>query len=70
MSGEAMPVTVDGLIEYLWRQAAPAMAAVTLARGGDVSWLDELVAEGERRLKPRHMAMLAQLEHEQEAVRA
>lgn len=70
VSGEAMPVTVDGLIEYLWRQAAPAMAAVTLARGGDVSWLDELVAEGERRLKPRHMAMLAQLEHEQEAVRA
>lgn len=58
-SGEAVPVTVDALIAYLWRQAAPAMAAVTLARGGDVSWLYELVAEGESRLKPRHMAMLA-----------
>jgi phage replication initiation protein len=60
-SGVAEPVTVDGLMEYLLRQAAPAIAAVTLARGGDVSWLDELVAEGERRLKPRHMAMLARV---------
>ncbi len=63
--GEAVPVTVEGLMDYLWRQAAPAMAAVTIARGGDVSWLEELVAEGERRLKPRHMAMLASIEQAQ-----
>lgn len=57
--GEVVAVTVDGLIEYLKRQAAPAMAAVCEARGGDVSWLYELVSDGARRLKPRHEVAIA-----------
>jgi len=35
------------------------LAAVILADGGDLSWLSEVLEDGERRLKPKHLAALA-----------
>ena len=60
-AGESVPASVDSLIGFLRRQCAPAMAAVTLARGGDVSWVYELIDDGRGRLGDKHLAMLAAL---------
>ncbi len=62
--GEDVPVTIDDLIEYVRRQAAPAMAAIMQARGGDVDWLYEVLADGAHRLKPRHMVAIREAQAE------
>jgi hypothetical protein len=56
--GEDVPVTIDDLIEYVRRQAGPAMAAIMRARGGDTDWLYAAIGDGDHRLKPRHMVAI------------
>ena len=57
--GEPQEATLARMREYVRRQAGPALAALMLADGGDLSWLSEVFADGERRLKPKHRAALA-----------
>ena len=57
-------MTIDDLIEYVRRQAAPAMAAIMQARGGDVDWLYEVLGDGAHRLKPRHMVAIREAQAE------
>lgn len=57
--GEPVATTLDSMREYVRRQAGPVLAALMLADGGDLSWLSEVFADGERRLKPKHLAALA-----------
>ena len=58
MCGEDMSVTIARLLAYVRRAAAPAMAAITEARGGDVSWFYELLDDGAHRLKSKHHAAI------------
>lgn len=57
--GEPVATTLDTMREYFRRQAGPVLAALMLADGGDLSWLAGVIADGERRLKPKHLAALA-----------
>jgi phage replication initiation protein len=57
--GEPQEATLARMREYVRRQAGPALAALMLADGGDLSWLSEVFADGERRLQPKHRAALA-----------
>ena len=58
MCGEDMSATIERMLEYVRAAAAPAMAAITEARGGDVSWFYELLDDGHRRLKSKHHAAI------------
>ena len=63
--GEDVPVTVDDLIDYLIRQAAPAFAAVVEATGGDMYGIAQrMLADGAHRLKPRHMVAIREAQAE------
>jgi phage replication initiation protein len=46
---------------YAWckRQVAPTLAMLLTAFGGDVGMLDELILDGQRRMRPWHRALLA-----------
>lgn len=57
--GEAQEATIARMRECVRRQSGPMLAAVILADGGDLSWLSEVLEDGERRLKPKHLAALA-----------
>ncbi len=58
MCGEDMSATIERMLEYVRLAAAPAMAAITEARGGDVSWFYELLDDGQHRLKSKHHAAI------------
>lgn len=67
VAGEDAEASIERWLEFMRRQIAPMMAAITEARGGDVSWMYELVDDGHKRLKPRHLAAI-RAEQEREAV--
>jgi DNA relaxase NicK len=50
--------TAAELHAWLVKQCAPAMAVVTAAYGGAVDWLYEAQADGRRRWRPHHEAMV------------
>lgn len=58
MCGEDMSATIERMLEYVRLAAAPAMAAITEARGGDVSWFYELLDDGSHRLKSKHRSAI------------
>lgn len=54
-------INVQDIEAFLNRQAAPYIALLVKANGGDLSCVDKLIDNGEKRLKPHHYAMLNKL---------
>jgi len=50
--------TIDQVKEWTKKQVAPSLALLFKFFEGDFQFFDELISDGERRLKPRHLAML------------
>ena len=53
--------SVDKSLEWCRKQVAPTLAMLVRTAGGDLWIFDQLVADGEKRLKPWHKALLASL---------
>lgn len=52
-------VTVASTVAALKKQWGPNIAAVTAALGGSVDWIYDALAEGQTRLRSKHLAMIA-----------
>lgn len=56
--------TIEKMELWLRRQVAPSLAAVTLASGGDLGVVEELIRDGQKRFNPAHRMAI------EEAIRA
>jgi len=59
LCGEKREATIEALAAWLERQAGPALATVTLAEGGALDWLLDVLGRSRHRLRPKHYAALA-----------
>lgn len=50
--------TIEQVREWFEKQAAPSLALLLKFEGGDLDYLVKLSSDGEKRLKPKHLAML------------
>lgn len=50
--------TIEQVREWFEKQVSPSLALIFMSAGGDLDYLVDLVTQGKKRLKPRHMAML------------
>ena len=51
--------SVDKSYQWISKQVAPTLAMVLRASGGDLGVFDQLISEGDKRLRPWHKALLA-----------
>lgn len=51
--------TIDSLKQWVKRQVGPTLACILAYFKGDSEFLDEVLADGQTRLSPRHLAILA-----------
>ena len=51
--------SMEEIEEWFVRQNAPTLAMLLQYRGGDLSAIAEYVRDGRRRLRPKHLALLA-----------
>ncbi len=57
--GEKPEATIESMQFWVERQAAPTLAAIMSAKGGDVDWMLAMVRRGRSRLRPKHRAAMA-----------
>lgn len=56
---ESVTRTLESVRCWLDYQAGPSIAMLMRAQGGALDWLMDIARDGDRRLRPRHWAMLA-----------
>lgn len=54
-----LPKTIGDLTAWIRQSIGPSLATLFRAWTGDIGPLTEILADGERRLRPKHLAMLA-----------
>lgn len=58
LSEKPEPKTIEELEQWIEKQVAPSLATVLIANGGDMDQIMGIVANGQQRLKPKHINMI------------
>lgn len=51
--------TLDDVLAWINKTVSPSLALLVMASEGDLSIIERMVTEGRKRIKPKHLAMLA-----------